>query len=677
MSHLFYFILFVGFLAHQTAFSQKKWDGGGGSNLWSNASNWTGNTLPTATDDVVFDNSLLAGNYTVVLPSSAVTVKSITITPNPGRTIDVTLPSSNTAVPGLTANGPGYGLTINSGGTFRNSSGSSSGNTVRVTDSIKINNDGKYIHNSASAHTSNVQVLSLASGTERGILELDIPTASSTISFSGRTFGKLVLRSTAAGGTCNYTAAGTNRVMIRNGLDLGAGVTFNLNCSDTIFVGGDFIQDAGTLNLGNSTRSVVLSLQQTITQNTGATITETGSGVQTVLINGSGLQLVTMRGTIANQVGIVKDGGGLALLKAPLTLSYRFSLKSGRVVTSQGLITLTAACTLTADSLADQTFIDGPLKKDGLVNQSFLFPVGKSGTMRWMQMQNATGNFTVEYFRADPHTLSNGHGTGVHHFSQVEYWDVTTSAGATSKIKLSFVLPGSGMVTNLSSLRVARLINGTWEDAGNSNVAGTPGSDGWVSSNAASGFSASSKSFALASASGQENPLPISSLQLKAEVREQAIRFSWKANPDINISKFYLQLSDDGTKFSEVQAIDRTTHILNYSPVKADGYYRMVAISDEHHEYTSNVLYLRKPITNGISILGSNVVSCQLLLNNKGSRPGMVQLFDASGRNVKVFRIGSSFGVISLNVSDLKAGCYYLKSKDNSDFGNTLKFIKL
>lgn len=679
MSHLFYFLLFAGLLSYQTSLSQKKWDGEGGSNAWSNPQNWAGNTLPVATDDVLLDNSLVLGSYTVVLPSTAVTVRTITITPVSGRTIELTLPSTNISVPGITANGPGYGLTINSGGTFRNSSGSSSGNTVRILDSIRINNDGRYVHNSASAHTSNVQVLSLAGGTERGILELDIPSASSTISFSGRTFGKFVLRSTAAGGTCNYTAAGTSRVNVRGGLDLGAGVTFNLNCSDTIFVGGDFIQEAGTLNLGNSTRSVVLSLQQTISQNTGATITETGTGTQTILINGGGLQVVTFKGTIVNQVAMVRDGLGFALFKAPVTLPYRLTLNSGRIVTTQGLITLTAACTISADTLSGNGFIDGPLKKDGLANQSFLFPVGKTGTLRWVQLQNATGNFTVEYFKTDPHSVSGSNGSGITHFSKVEYWDVTTSAGATSKIKLSFVLPGSGLVTDLSSLRVARLINGTWEDAGNTNVAGSPGSDGWVSSIAASGFSAGSKSFALASASGQENPLPISSMELRAESKEDFIRFSWNANPDLVVSKFFLQRSHDGKTFTTVQTIDGSEkeNLLRSWPVKSNEYYRLIGQGVNHTVYSSNILYLRNKTENSIRISGSNIVSDQLVLNNQTGEPVMIHAFDGSGRAVKIFSIGTNLEQIRINVSNLVAGCYFLHSVDNRGVKRTFRFIKL
>ena len=645
MSHLsFSILLFLSI----SALSQKKWDGGAGNTQWNNALNWTGNALPTTTDDVVLDNSLVVGNYNVVFPATAVTVRSITISPATSRAIELTLPASNTLVPGLTVTGPGYGMIINSGGTFRNSSGSTSGSTVRITDSIRINNDGRYVHNSASGHSTNVQVLSMIAGTEKGIMELDIPTASSTISISGRTFGKFVLRSTAAGGTCNYTAAGTSRVNIRNDLEIGAGVNFNLNCSDTIFVEGDLLQDAGTINLGNSTRSVVLSILQNITQNTGGVITETGTGTQTILMNGAGFQLMTFRGTILNQVGLVKNAGGTVLSKSPVSLPYKLGLKNGRIVTSQGLITLQSGCTIEADTLSANGYIDGPLKKDGLSNQSFLFPVGSTSGMRWIQLRNATGNFTVEYFRTDPGTLSSNNGSGIHHISSVEYWDVTTTGSSSATVRLSFVHPNSGGVTNLSSLRVARLINGIWEDAGNAGVAGTPGSDGWVSSNAAGGFSASSKSFALASAIGLENPLPLSSIILRAVRNSTTINFSWIIGSDMDLKRIELQRSYDGVNYFTIYA-GNGRNTFSYPVENRDAFYRLKAEnSNAVKSYVSNILFIQaKPhhlSTFVITDISGRIIKIvkqypELITGSMrdyliGARPGIYIIKDIRGNNV-------------------------------------------
>jgi hypothetical protein len=649
MSHISFFTLLFISLA---SCAQKKWDGEAGNNLWSSALNWTGNAVPIATDNVVLDNSIVLNNYNVALPSTSVTVKTITITPSASKTIELSLPPTNNLLPGLTVSGPGYGITLNSGGTFKNASGSNTGTAVRVTDSIRINNGGKYLHNTAGGHSTNVQQLATLSGTEAGIFELDIPSASSTISISGRTFGKFVLRSTAAGGVCNYTAAGTSRVNIRNDLDIGPGVNFNLNCSDTIFVDNDLLQETGTINLGNSTRSVVLSIRQNILQATGGTITETGTGIQTILMNSADLQLMSFRGVISNQVALVKNGAGPVLSKSAVSLPYKLSLKNGRIVTTQGMITLKSGCTIEADSLSASGSIDGPLKKEGLNNQSFLFPVGKTGTKRWVQVKNATGDFTVEYFRSDPKSLSNNTGTGLHHISSVEYWDVSATPGATAELKLSFVHPNSGEITNLSFLRVARLINGTWEDAGNAAVSGTPGSDGWVSSIAASGFSASSKSFALASATGLENPLPLSSIRLRALKNGNSFNLSWIAYGDTKPKKFELQRSYDGRHYQTIYE-SGIRNVFSCYGESVGSFFRVKALEPgERTIYLSNVCFIPAQ---------HNVMSTFIVIN-------------AEGKIVKSFKGSITINKsISMHLSELRPGIYFIKDIAGN---NTIKYFK-
>lgn len=676
MSHLIFIILI---LFSVTAFSQKKWDGGGGNGLWSNALNWTGNTVPAASDVVVLDNSLVLGSYTVTLPNTAVSVRSILIIPTTSKTIDLILPKTNTVIPAFTATGPGYGMSINSGGTFKNSSGSSSGNAVVVADSIMISNDGKYVHNTSSSHSSNVMVLSRAPGTEDGIFELDIPSASSTISMSGRTFGKLVLRSTAAGGTCNYTAAGTSRISVMSTLDIGAGVNLSLNCSDTIAIGGDLLVN-GTLNLGNSTRSVAMVVQGNISQAVGGIITETGSGIQTLIIAGGGTQLVTLRGSIQNSVGLIKRGAGIAWFKAAVSLPYKFSLMGGKVLTGQGLITLQAGCTIEVDSLATNSFIEGPLKKDGLNNQSFLFPVGRSNVLRWLQLNNATGSFTVEYFNSDPHEASSAKGVGIDHLSSVEYWEVNATGSSTARVKLSFVDPYSGGVTNLAGLRVARLINGTWEDAGNFSVAGSPGSDGWVSSNAASGFSANSKLFALASAMGLENPLPLSSIKLKMIRNVNDLYFYWHHDKDLLIETYELQQSLDGKRFSTLKKLDHNDVYEKYSITLKDPhvktFYRLKGVTAKEAEYFSEIVTYGAA-SQHTAILGSNLVlaTLRLIIDADHYGDGKLLIYNSNGVLVKRVHFDEAAApVLDIDVSSLKPGTYFLK---NPISGSIHRFQKL
>ena len=249
--------------------------------------------MPTASDQVILDNSILAGNFTVTLPDTSVIIVSLTISPSPGNTIQVILPSSNT----LTSNafvvtGLVYGLLINNGGVFQNSSGSASGTVLSISDSLRINNGGKYKHNTRSAHAGYVSIVSRAPGTENGIFEFDVPSPNSyAVSISNRVYGTLVLSATAAGGIKSYFSTGSNPFTIRGDWHINTGVTFGLDLNDTVFVEGNFIQHTSSkFNLANGMNSAVLFLKKNIVIDT---LIKTGNGSPQIHIAGSTNQSIT------------------------------------------------------------------------------------------------------------------------------------------------------------------------------------------------------------------------------------------------------------------------------------------------------------------------------------------------------------------------------------------------
>ena len=116
----------------------KTWTGLAGDGNCATPQNWSGGNVPAPTDDVILDNYFAMGDYIITLPVYAITVKSIAISPSLNHSIRLILPSTNLSAPALPATGPGYGLTINNGGIFQNSSGLSSGSSLNITDSIKL-----------------------------------------------------------------------------------------------------------------------------------------------------------------------------------------------------------------------------------------------------------------------------------------------------------------------------------------------------------------------------------------------------------------------------------------------------------------------------------------------------------------------------------------------------------
>lgn len=493
-------------------YGQIRWDGEAGDGLWSNPQNWTGDNLPGSADDVILDHTYLHTTYKINLPSgtTTVTIHSLQIIPALPDSIYVELPVSNTISPGLQITGSGYPLIIGDRGVLINASGSASGASLTVSDSIRISNGGKYIHRTPRAHAALVTFLSRSPGTEEGIFCFDVPDVSSTISLSDRTFGKLQLMAAAAGGNLNYTAAATKKIRVRSDLIIEKGVKLNLNCTDTLQVVRDLIQLGGVLNLSTSTRVLVLSVGGSVQVASGSIITESGSVSATLLLNGNASQEITAEGQISNQVSIVLSNSAGYHLNAALSVPYMVELKKGRLLTNAASpLVISSAGMLRADSLNLAAFIEGPVRLEGLnAAATRLVPVGAANELRWISVQQATGNFTVEYRRSDPRLIDN-RVTGLHHISSKEYWSVQTDGNAQARIELSFNDANQSGITDMNSLHVARLESIGWIDAGHSAFTGSAGGRGSVISELQSLGQSGEVLFTLGSTEAQQNPLPL------------------------------------------------------------------------------------------------------------------------------------------------------------------------
>ncbi len=236
----------------------RTWTGGASTSDWNDADNWDPAAVPGEGDDVVLDNSVETGSYSVILPSGDVTttVESIEITPGTGNEITLVLPSDNTANPGLDITGDGDALVINEGGIFRNSSGASAGSGFVLSgddERIRINDGGRYIHNTIRAHAGAIVAkLSTESGTENGIFEFDVPTSGTySPSVTNRNYGTLELSDSGDIGV-TYTLSGAGTLTLRG--DFIVNTTTESTVNLISFNGNETqsISGAGTLQLFNS-----------------------------------------------------------------------------------------------------------------------------------------------------------------------------------------------------------------------------------------------------------------------------------------------------------------------------------------------------------------------------------------------------------------------------------------
>jgi hypothetical protein len=607
------------------------WTGGGGpDNLsWKNPANWKDNNIPQASDTALLDNSYVTTSYTVNLPSGGgtsaarVTVKNLTITPATGKTIDCVLPSGNTDATAFKAGiigGTGYGLIINNGGTFKNFSAASSGTPVNIFDSVRINNGGRYVHSTLLSADNIVSKLSTKSGTENGIFEFDVPqTTSFSIPVINMVYGNLTLSTSSS--TRIYAAQTTlGPLIIRGNLTIKTNAILEITPTTfSITIMGNF-ENTGILNPAKAAGNTILKIGGNIIQTTPGEITENGAGTASIELNGTALQNISLAGSppITGDIGFIMNNPAGAILSAPLSLPYKLILQKGQITTSAlNLLTLQDNCTLTipTDSTSSVTFINGPMKKTGIsATNRFLFPVGKNNMHRWLELRNATGNFTIEYKRINPHSLSSSTTTDINHISGLEYWTIKADASPapSALIKLSFDNVNSGGVSDLSKLLVARLSGGIWATLGKSNTTGTAGTNGSITAfTTVSDFNTTTGDFfTLANSISQSNPLP-----LKEPV--QQIR-------------------------QEAQKNTLFTKLLQVTPSVIQG------------------------ATTLLTVLAEKEESIRIVLFNKMGQPVQIQPFSLNKGNNKLM----------MNLSGLSSGIYQITGYTPNRATNTIRLVK-
>jgi hypothetical protein len=692
--------LFV-FLFLQNCFAvTKTWTGLAGDGLWSSANNWSGNTIPLTTDDVLLDNSVIGGSYTVsfAATSTTVSVNSLTITPASGNTIQLTIPVSNTANPSLNVTGSGDALVLNSGALLANSTGVASGGVgLAITNTFRINNGGKYVHNNVRANASIVSQLSTVSGTENGIFEYDVPTTMGyTASISNRKYGTLIFSATAAGGTKVYTGTGSNPLTINGDLQINSGATFNADLASVngnIIINGNYIQNGGTFNISSGAGdNSIVKIKGNVTQTSGV-ITETNTGLPVIELDGNAQQAVSIQGTIANSVSFRINNSTGAILSAPLILPYKLELLNGNSTTSStNLLTLQAGATISVDStIANTSYIDGPLRKEGLSSASnFLFPVGKNGKMYWLELKNATGNFNVELIKSSPRSLSTNYGSGIDHVGTNYYWnvDADVSPSASANIELSFPDVSTSGVTDVTRLRVAQLLSNTWADDGNSSTTGSAGAAGSVVSSTVTTFNSSSRNFSLASNTATENPLAVTFISFVAtKLNNTSASLNWQVDLANDVSHFEIQSSIDTSDFRAIEKIQGKENERNYQFTDdrlPNGiiYYRIKLVEKTGEERFSKIIAV-----NNNSVLNFYIVSSIPQISNSNlmihlTSPAKTSLqfifFNEVGSIIKKNFIQAEAGdnSVSFDISNLAAGVYILRVVDAKGNSEVRRFIK-
>ncbi len=178
----------------------------------------------------------------------------------------------------------------------------------------------------------------------------------------------------------------------------------------------------------------------------------------------------------------------------------------------------------------------------------------------------------------------------------------------------------------------------------------------WVSSFAASRFSAESNFFALASAISQENPLPISFIYFRADHSGADIVLRWQVVPDQDVRLFEVQESSDNRNYYTIHSVDAVNNLWNYQYHLRERnagkkYYRIRASGNNEKKY-----WFSKTIATTSS--GGNQNQFKYF-----------RIYNSSGQLIKT-------QLNSIDLIDLPSGIYFISEWERGVRVATRKIIK-
>jgi hypothetical protein len=418
-----YLFLIFAFVT-SVATSQKLWDGGAGTSNWSDANNWFPNGVPSSTDDVYLDNQYTAGSYTVNMPNSVVTVKSLKIYPSStSSSITVEIPTitpAASAVGKLILTGTGSNsLCIGNRGRLNNRHGGSVlVRSIQINDSTNygmlLDVGGYYMHNTLTRdlpllykldarQNSTFEIKKNITGTDNNFMIFPV-TAGTYPGHTQIKFYNFILSGSTSptfSPSYNVTPARPWDMYIEGDL------TVRDNASFGFHRGGSGQDNRSIYIKGN------VSITNTTTTSWISSIASVSFGWR-VFFNGTQQQTITGNIDIQDRLEINNPNG--VVVNNTLNISsnmfsfYTSTLPSivftqGKITTASGtgLVSINVTASASIVNHDASKYIVGKLKRSVAVNTAYDFPIGTASnyelaTLTFGANLGGVSNITAEFF---------------------------------------------------------------------------------------------------------------------------------------------------------------------------------------------------------------------------------------------------------------------------------------
>ncbi len=623
MKNYFYFILFIMFCANQYSFAQKTSTQSGN---WSTGSTW-GGTAPSSTDEVV-----IASGHTVTVTANATCCNyyvqsGATLTINTGITLTCA-PTSCTNVGISAANAYDNKGTISGAGTFYINTSNSAGSTPNYENNGTISVTNLTLNNGMTAASfediSFVNGMDAAGTITSTNLIIRNTSGNDVYFYNGQNFSSTV-------NCTNITVENLNTswdswIGLENDAGTVTGTTVNLNNSYTSDARA-YLDNYGTMTLGNITTSTSSGNMLFYYGNNGATLNYSGASVHSSVRMDvdDATNTVNLNSTSATQaIPIPKNySSGATSNYYNLTLNNTYTTYPQ--FTMAGNISVYNALTLTSGvtnmnsnrlTLGNPAGTSGTLTRTsghfytGTFRRYFtsgsspvigtdagLFPLGSSyfapGSTTfyspfWIGATNITTStdlyMDVSYtFTLPPTYTAASHsdatwsgGTTLQGVSN-SYWTASrTWVTSARAIRFGGTGFGAATLTDLNAGQAASSAVGTFSAATNSVVA--------VEVNRTLSSSPSiDNDWYIGTKNKTQSTLPIELLEFTADPNGKAVDLKWETAHEVNNDYFTIERSDEGFSFSpigQVKGAGNSNGALSYvesdhQPLHGLSYYRL------------------------------------------------------------------------------------------------------
>lgn len=168
--------------------------------------------------------------------------------------------------------------------------------------------------------------------------------------------------------------------------------------------------------------------------------------------------------------------------------------------------------------------------------------------------------------------------------------------------------------------------------------------------------------------------LPVTILSFTGEVKSAANSLQWKVAQEININRYELERSTDGSSFQKIGSVSaNNSGTYTYSDAISSAvsyYYRLKAVENDGTYKYSDIVYLKRSSKNVLQVLGNPFTnSMQVQLNFTQYGKSQINLYNATGQLLRseTVAITSSQQVYYLdNLAILPSGTYFVEAVMNN-----------